>query len=325
MGVITAPFTATERRSLQLQIHNGPFDAVPVHDALLSSTLGRRTKRDKPKGSQDNPPPPPPSSPPPKDMGSNNNQSNDSGDGGAACTITFTKSDSDIVTKTIYHVTQYCKTEPTTSSSNFGGIASASSTGSTPSSPTTETPIPDSSSSITGSVEPEGSGGSSAIMTNSSALSSSSETLASLTSSLIPPSPLSVPTSSSSTEADANSPPASTSTPAARVQNTSKAGPIAGGVIGGLILILLFILGTILFLRRRRQKRTPASAEFRDRYIPRSHVVTPLAMQGSSEYLDDRDPPDAPPPPFTQGDYSDPLFEKIAETRQAHMQYGFTR
>ncbi|KAL5490223.1 hypothetical protein ACEPAI_5056 [Sanghuangporus weigelae] len=126
----------------------------------------------------------------------------------------------------------------------------------------------------------------------------------------------------------------------AAATGSNKTGAIVGGVLGGLVFVLLLILGAILFLRRRRRKRTPASAEFRDRYIPRSTAPPPplrhpLAAQTSRESLDPdgdgdgaddfaemRYHPSEPPPPFTKGSFSDPLFEKIYETQQKNLKYG---
>ncbi|KAI5124341.1 hypothetical protein M0805_008948 [Coniferiporia weirii] len=102
----------------------------------------------------------------------------------------------------------------------------------------------------------------------------------------------------------------------AKGRHTDK-GAIAGGVIGGLAFLLLLALAVVFFLRRRRRNRTPASAEFRD-YAGRKGQLLgsyTAARQDSSELLDD-------PPPFTHGDYSDPLFEKLHQTRQAHANYG---
>ncbi|KAL5511725.1 hypothetical protein ACEPAH_4943 [Sanghuangporus vaninii] len=143
----------------------------------------------------------------------------------------------------------------------------------------------------------------------------------------------------SSPIAESSAPP-SISPQAAAATGSNKTGAIIGGVLGGLVFILLLILGAITFLRRRRRKRTPASAEFRDRYIPRSTAPPPplrypLAAQTSRESLDPaadgdgadgfaemRYHPSEPPPPFTKGSFNDPLFEKIYETQQKNVEYG---
>ncbi|KAL5533210.1 hypothetical protein ACEPAF_4986 [Sanghuangporus sanghuang] len=134
--------------------------------------------------------------------------------------------------------------------------------------------------------------------------------------------------------------PPSISSQVTAATGSNETGAIVGGVLGGLVFILLLILGTIIFLRRRRRKRTPASAEFRDRYIPRSTALPPplrhpLAAQTSRESLDPdgdgdgadgfaemRYHPSEPPPPFTKGSFNDPLFEKIYETQQKNVEYG---
>ncbi|KAL5529295.1 hypothetical protein ACEPAG_5280 [Sanghuangporus baumii] len=147
-------------------------------------------------------------------------------------------------------------------------------------------------------------------------------------------------TSTPSSPAAESSGPPSISVQAAAPKGSKKTGAIAGGVLGGLAFILLLILGAILFLRRRRRKRTPASAEFRDRYIPRSTAPPPplrhpLATQTSRESFDPdgdddgahdfaemRYHPSEAPPPFTKGSFRDPLFEKIYETQQKNLEYG---
>ncbi|TBU65980.1 hypothetical protein BD310DRAFT_837388 [Dichomitus squalens] len=116
-------------------------------------------------------------------------------------------------------------------------------------------------------------------------------------------------------------------------QSSPNAGAIAGGVIGGLLLIAL--LGALVFFirRRRRMARIPPSAEFM--YMTRGGAggpepafvsfdpdgsatpakLAPLARQSSIE-------DDERPPAFTPGSYSDPILEKVHASAAMRDQYG---
>ena len=106
-----------------------------------------------------------------------------------------------------------------------------------------------------------------------------------------------------------NSSSPSTPSLASSSSGRSKAGPIAGGVIGGLIILLLAVLGIFLWKRRVDKKRVAPSAEFmhHNRLTPSLSHARPLR----SSYSDIED--DQPPPPFTRGSFKDPLFEKVSQ------------
>ena len=105
-------------------------------------------------------------------------------------------------------------------------------------------------------------------------------------------------------------------------------GAIAGGVIGAILLLLLLAFGAIWFVRRRRRSRLPASAEFRDYGTQPAALGSYSAANSYSSHTplnrekgamhDDGDEP----PPFSPGSYTDPLFEKLRQTREANKDFG---
>ena len=99
-----------------------------------------------------------------------------------------------------------------------------------------------------------------------------------------------------------------------------RSGQIAGGIIGGLIaLALLCFAGFLLYRKIQRARKLP-SAEFvmyAANHGPLQGTADfgmPVSQRTSLEKVE-------PPPPFSQGDFDDPLFEKIKETRQAYFDY----
>lgn len=103
--------------------------------------------------------------------------------------------------------------------------------------------------------------------------------------------------------------------------------------MGGVIFLLLLVLGALWFIRRRRRLRLPASAEFRD-YSDESTALGSysithgqaghMALQPEVEQGQRADAGgnDEQPPPFSPGEYTDPLFEKLRQTRQANKELG---
>ncbi|KAI0709059.1 hypothetical protein C8Q76DRAFT_98019 [Earliella scabrosa] len=141
------------------------------------------------------------------------------------------------------------------------------------------------------------------------------------------------------TESPTNPPQASSSSP--------NVGAIAGGVVGGVVLLALLV-GLLLFLRRRRRTHTAPSAEFMHiarrgsgsssssgggggspalsakrasqgtmRSLSLSSMPLALARQGSLS-LDD----DERPPPFTPGNYRDPVYEKVLASAALREEYA---
>ncbi|KAI0079994.1 hypothetical protein K474DRAFT_1769896 [Panus rudis PR-1116 ss-1] len=108
--------------------------------------------------------------------------------------------------------------------------------------------------------------------------------------------------------------------------STRRVGPIVGGVIGGIALLILLIVAFILWRRRRRRRRhhLAPSAEFMHHARDRSLGTSPLPYGDNPRYpslmrhssIED---PDDIPPPFTQGTYKDPVYEKVdaAEAQKA--------
>ncbi|THH32995.1 hypothetical protein EUX98_g1196 [Antrodiella citrinella] len=91
----------------------------------------------------------------------------------------------------------------------------------------------------------------------------------------------------------------------------NNAGPIAGGVIGAVILIALLV-GAFLFWRKRRsKKRTAPSAEFmhHNRLQPSLSAPPLLARDMSNRNSEDED---EQLPPFSSGTFNDPIFEKLS-------------
>jgi len=82
-------------------------------------------------------------------------------------------------------------------------------------------------------------------------------------------------------------------------QPQSHAGEIAGGVIGGLVLLALLALGIFFFLRRRRNHTAP-SAEFLTVYPP----TAPFTRAGSFRSGMSLDPPAS----FTTEKYSSSYY-----------------
>lgn len=100
---------------------------------------------------------------------------------------------------------------------------------------------------------------------------------------------------------------------AAISKSSNHTGAIAGGVIGAFIFLCLLILGLCVFLKHRRRKRTPPSAEFRE-YAARYEA----AAHGSNDDLS------VPPPPFTRGNFNDPIIEKFETSQRANTPtYGY--
>ena len=144
------------------------------------------------------------------------------------------------------------------------------------------------------------------------------------------------------TESPTNSPQASSS-------SSPNVGAIAGGVVGGVVLLALLV-GLFLFLRRRRRTHAAPSAEFMHiarrgsgsssssgggggggspalsakrasqgtmRSLSLSSMPLALARQGSLS-LDD----DERPPPFTPGNYRDPVYEKVLASAALREEYA---
>ncbi|KAI0807151.1 hypothetical protein C8Q74DRAFT_1362688 [Fomes fomentarius] len=121
-------------------------------------------------------------------------------------------------------------------------------------------------------------------------------------------------------------------------------GPIVGGVLGGFVLLALLGGGLFLFLRRRRRTTRAPSAEFmhiarqgsptlsfasaaaaakhRESMTPSK---TPLARQSSlddHEYDIHSEEDDRPPPPFSPGSFSDPVYEKVSASAALREHYS---
>ncbi|KAI0094040.1 hypothetical protein BDY19DRAFT_989557 [Irpex rosettiformis] len=220
---------------------------------------------------------------------------------------------------------------------------------------------------------------------------SSVDSTATSISSKFSPSPLPTLTMTSATSSQSSTtfipPPPSPSPPPPQQQqalatshHSSKAGPIAGGIIGGLFLISLLFLWLYkkrILNRIRGKHRVAPSAEFLHpaRALGRregaaggglephqrgmsiyegSRATSPYIVQrlgsslsmhrdeggvvvgmagvgaGLTAVAEGSVPPDEPPPPFTQGNFTDPLVEKLndaerqrQELYRAAASYGF--
>ncbi|KAJ3480321.1 hypothetical protein NLI96_g8433 [Meripilus lineatus] len=135
------------------------------------------------------------------------------------------------------------------------------------------------------------------------------------------PIPDSVTTYTSVAPISSGSSPSSPSAVTAVRSTSSKAGPIAGGVIGGLILLALIVLGAFLWRRRRNRRRIAPSAEFmhHNRLTPSLSHSPAVPLTGS--YTDTEDDP---PPPFTRGSYNDPVLEKVSAAQAQREMYAAT-
>lgn len=132
----------------------------------------------------------------------------------------------------------------------------------------------------------------------------------------------------------------STSLVVAKASHSSPpVGPIVGGVLGGFVLLALLGAGFYVFLRRRRTTRAPsaefmhiarqgsptlsfAAAKHRESMTPSK---TPLARQSSlddHEYDLHPEEDDRPPPPFSPGSFSDPVYEKVSASAALREQYS---
>lgn len=84
----------------------------------------------------------------------------------------------------------------------------------------------------------------------------------------------------------------SANTPSSNLSAQSHTGAIAGGVIGGLILLSLIIFGVLIFLRRRK-KHTAPSAEFLTVYPPQTPFARAATTGSAASFRSDFsiDPP----------------------------------
>ncbi|KAI9064295.1 hypothetical protein FKP32DRAFT_620100 [Trametes sanguinea] len=112
------------------------------------------------------------------------------------------------------------------------------------------------------------------------------------------------------------------------IRKSNHTGAIAGGVLGGLALLIALLAGLAMLRRKRRASRTAPSAEFM--HMARSGGTnarvgggtTPTFDQDGSVGSCSDDPP--PGPPFTEGGfygYSDPVLEKVWEAAEMREQY----
>ncbi|TCD60923.1 hypothetical protein EIP91_009296 [Steccherinum ochraceum] len=125
----------------------------------------------------------------------------------------------------------------------------------------------------------------------------------------LPASSITFPSGPTPTQSNAGTSPPISVTPTVRAASSSKAGPIAGGVIGAVILIAL-LAGAFLFWRRRKAKRMAPSAEFmHHRGMTPSLSAPPLLRDVSTRDSEEEDT--SPPPPFSRGNFNDPIFEKL--------------
>lgn len=86
-------------------------------------------------------------------------------------------------------------------------------------------------------------------------------------------------------------------------QNATVIGPnLVGGVVGGIIGLVAIVIACILLFKARQRKRMAPSSEFLTvTAIPVSFSQSPMRLDNSSDI----------PPPFTQGSYNAPLYEKF--------------
>ena len=119
------------------------------------------------------------------------------------------------------------------------------------------------------------------------------------------------PTSSS----DGNVPSSSNAVNASPLLSHSNAGAIAGGAVGGFVLISTLLFMLIFCLKWRKKRRTPPSAEF----VANTREVTSpsfIQIERSNNESDDS------LPPFANAGFKDPLYEKIGLSRDLSVAYG---
>lgn len=103
----------------------------------------------------------------------------------------------------------------------------------------------------------------------------------------------------------------------AALQGHSHVKAIAAGTVGGIAFLLVALIALIYYRRRRRRKHTPPSAEFREYVAQNEHLFTV-----APRITDSDDGEHEPLPPFSHGDFSDPVYEKLNESRDANIAYG---
>lgn len=95
----------------------------------------------------------------------------------------------------------------------------------------------------------------------------------------------------------------------------SNAGAIAGGVIGGFVLVCLLALAILIFKRKRR-RHIPASAEFMNQMTPSEMPI--LLSTPRSDAFREADVTAG----YTDAYYNDPVLEKIELSRRQHVALG---
>ncbi|KAL7283288.1 hypothetical protein ACG7TL_002717 [Trametes sanguinea] len=127
-------------------------------------------------------------------------------------------------------------------------------------------------------------------------------------------------------------------------KNSKHTGVIAGGILGGLVLLIAALTMLAVLRRRRRASRTAPSSEFMqmarnggtDARLRGGTTPTFARLNGATTPAGDQPLPyshqdgsvesgsDDPPPPFTEGwfyGYTDPVLDKVREAADMREQY----
>ncbi|KDQ60639.1 hypothetical protein JAAARDRAFT_67075 [Jaapia argillacea MUCL 33604] len=172
-----------------------------------------------------------------------------------------------------------------------------------------------------------------------------SQTTPAATTTILPSDSTTFTSTSATSSSDSSSPPFafSTSTPTPSTSSSAQnnplpegalantnAGVIAGSIIGALVATLLIFLALLLYMRRRdrkRKARTAPSAEFLNMYRERDEaspmpgglgMPLPVSIgRVTTRGMDEEDPP----PPFSKGNFSDPVIEKVNASMMQRQEY----
>ena len=96
-----------------------------------------------------------------------------------------------------------------------------------------------------------------------------------------------------------------------------KVGAIVGGVLGGILIITMLVVLSILYRRKKRKSKMAPSAEFLA-YAARNAALLPT----SKESRDLRNASNDSLPPFSRSKMSDPFVGRPSLSRESTIAYG---